>query len=109
MPSALLPVRRLPAAPSSSPIDVQLDDVAIGIGDMQLFPRRDVVGALQALDAMRAKMLAGALIVRDAKRHVAVAGVDRPRPPQRQRMLVDDEVQLPSVAQLVPRPAERER
>src|SRR5688572_14823298 len=64
--------------PSSSPIDVQLDDVAIGVGDIQLLPRRDVVGALETLDAMRAEMLPGALVVRDAKRHVPVTGIDRP-------------------------------
>ena len=58
---------------------------------------------------MCAQMIERLAITANAQREMAVAIVDVARPPHRPRRRMDDQVQLPSFGELVPRAAERER
>ena len=88
---------------------VQLDHVAVRVGDVHLLPRRHVVGPELAGDSRRLQLADRALVVSHGEREVSVAQVDLGRAAQRTRTLMDDEMHLTAVGQLIPRALERER
>src|SRR5687768_3475191 len=88
---------------------VQLDDVSVGVRDVDLPPWRHIIGPEDAFDAGRLQRRHRPVVIRDAKRQVPVAQVDRQRAAQRAWVLVDDQMQLAAVAHLIPRAAEGKR
>src|SRR5688572_30942747 len=77
-----------------STIDVELDFIAVRVGEIDLFPRRHVVWQLDAFNAVRPQVRDRALEVRDADGEVTVENVDRLGAAQRSGAGVDDEMQL---------------
>ena len=92
----------------TSTCHAQLDDVAVGIGEIELFPGRDVIRPREALDARLSQMRDRPVEIRDAERDMPVSRIDVHGSPQRPRGLMDDEMKLPAVGQLVPGSGKRE-
>ena len=89
-------------------VGVEFHHVAVRIRDVDLRPGRQIARRLEALEAMTAKVLQRLVVAAHANGDVTVSRVDLPRPAQRPRRRVHDQVQLP-VAELVPGAAEVER
>src|SRR5262245_3680287 len=87
-------------------LSVQLDDVSVRVGHVELRPGRQIPGLLENGHAVCAEMIERLAVAADAQRQVAVPIVDLARTSHRQRRRMDNQVQLPPLGELVPRAAE---
>src|SRR5688500_13757710 len=88
-------------------VGVQLDDIAVGIRDVDLRPRRQVDRRLEAGHAVRFQVCQRRLVAVHAQGEMAVAPVDGGRAAQRPRVLVLDQMQLLKSANRIPGAAKR--
>src|SRR5690606_9479036 len=84
------------------PIGVELDDVAVGIREVDLRPRRLVLVARHVVHAERTEAFERPMITLNTEREVTVSGVDLAGPAQRARPAMADQVELPAARQSIP-------